>query len=81
MKKTIILVIILVSIIAVIFFLFLPQGWKGNLVSPMGLTVISTPDPTSVPPVAPKTFKFDRNTDLNAELEKVNPTVEDADFN
>lgn len=40
-----------------------------------------TPTPISQSPQAPKTFKFDRNTDLKSELEKVNPQVLDADFN
>lgn len=42
-------------------------------------------NPTSVPtsqlPQAPKTFKFDRSTDLKSELDKINPQILDADFN
>ena len=41
----------------------------------------STPVPTPVAtPNAPKTFNFDSATDLEAELQKVNPQVLDSDF-
>lgn len=70
------------SLIILKIFRLTPQGWKANLVNPMGQqnqnsAVISTPAPT---PDAPKTFKFDSSTDLKSELEKVNPQVSDSDF-
>ena len=42
--------------------------------------VSASPIPTPLPPQAPKTFKFDSQTDLKAELEKVNPQILDSDF-
>lgn len=45
---------------------------KTNLASPPSAPLAS--------PVAPKTFQFDKNTDLKLELEKINPQVLDSDF-
>lgn len=56
-------------------------GRKSYLVSPISekenIEVISTPAPTST---VPQTFKFDANTNLKEELEKINPQVLDSDF-
>jgi len=56
-----------------------------NLVMPLISPWGSEKDPVSneipvAPPVSPKTFKFDRSTNLKAELEKVNPEIFDSDF-
>lgn len=83
MKKPSILTIILILLLGAIILIFTPSRWKSNLISPMGqkpqvMTVSPTPMPT---PNQPKTFKFDRSTDLKAELDKINPQVLDSDFN
>ena len=62
-----------------VIILLLVSGKKqDNLVAP-GLQQdqqVSTPSPTP----AIKTFQFDSNTDLKAELEKVDPKVLDSDI-
>lgn len=49
-----------------------PLGWKAK--TPANFVV---PNPT---PNAPPTFKFDSSTDLQKELDSVNPQVLDSDF-
>lgn len=68
--------------------LFLSIGsFGGNgtlkLVSPGFIGFTKQPaSPTPSPNMkAPKSFQFDANSDLNAELEKVDPLVLDSDFN
>ena len=83
MKKIMLIVTItFISLIVINIFVLTPLGWKVNLINPMGqgsqnsdetLTPASTPN-------APKTFNFDNSTDLEAELEKVNPQILDSDF-
>lgn len=79
MKK--ILVIFIIIMVALVWF------WPKNtqvtdLVTPNVLSTRAkpTPEPTSVPINAPKTFKFDRTTDLKMELDSINPQVLDSDF-
>lgn len=71
-KKTILLIIIIIGM----FWFILNSSKTKDLVNPTAV-------PTSTPalPQAPKTFQFDSSTDLEAELEKVNPQVLDSDFN
>lgn len=82
MKTTLSLITILV-IVLVFSFILLNKNSGGNLVAPglnIGKTNTETPAPTNAAPVAPKSFQFDSSTDLNAELEKINPEVSDSDF-
>lgn len=62
---------------------------SGELTTPLGKVLTYTkadqapsPSSTDVTPNehVPKTFKFDRSTDLKAELDKVNPQLLDSDF-
>lgn len=80
--KTILLVVILIIIIVGIYLVL--NNKKGSLVgSGFGKTLSQStpvPSPTIPPPNAPKTYSFDSQTDLNAELEKINPQVLDSDF-
>jgi len=80
--KTILLVVILIIIIVGIYLVL--NNKKGSLVgSGFGKTLSQStpvPSPTIAPPNAPKTYSFDSQTDLNAELEKINPQVLDSDF-
>lgn len=82
MKK--LLIVIVLFVIGYGLF-FVAEGGTKNLVSPNfnqnKIKSEQIPEATPVPPVTPKTFKFDSSTDLKAELEKVNPKVDDADFN
>ncbi|MBI2039814.1 hypothetical protein HYT18_01955 [Candidatus Microgenomates bacterium] len=81
-KKIITIIIIVFIVLGFLLFRFAPLGWKANLVSPASqssATVSKAPTPIPTPN-APKTFQFDSATDLEAELEKVNPQVLDSDF-
>lgn len=76
-----ILIICLLVILAVIFFPALVHK-KNTLAMPgfIKQTKITQSVPTVAPSVVPKTFQFDRSTDLKKELEKVNPQILDSDF-
>ncbi|MBI2020795.1 hypothetical protein HYS94_05300 [Candidatus Daviesbacteria bacterium] len=83
-KKILLLVTFLIIIVGIWWFL-MGQGDKTKgLVSPQLPKIFNKstpiPEPTAVPPNAPKTFQFDESTDLEAELEKINPQVLDSDF-
>lgn len=83
MKKTILLLGVLIIIIVGMFWMGSKNG--PNVLVGSGFTQIfnkSTPTPSSTPapPNAPKTYSFDSQTDLKSELEKVNPEVLDSDF-
>lgn len=73
---------ILISITIIILIIFITIIFRSqeksvkNLVNPGVATIESTPtlSPT------PKTFKFDSSTDLEKELESINPQVLDSDF-
>lgn len=67
---------ILMIIILLIIFLGIRFGVRGNL----EISKPTIPTPILTVPQAPKTFKFDRSTDLKLELEKINPEVLDSDF-
>jgi len=85
MKKIIIISIIIIVGMGLILG-FTPLGNPAKqLVSPKSLSNDKSNEvnsnPTPIPtPNAPKTFQFDSSTDLEAELEKVNPEVLDSDF-
>ncbi len=51
-----------------------------NSISKTSLVVQPIPSNTPTPAPTPKTFKFDKSTDLKKELEGVNPQVLDSDF-
>lgn len=60
-------------------------NWRGdvNLMSTnfSGISkknIIASPTPTPAP--TPKQFKFDSSTDLEKELESINPQVSESDF-
>lgn len=75
MKKSILITILIVLGIAVIIF----TNKEGRFIAPVTQS-LSTPIP-AVTPAAPITFQFDKFTDLELELEKVNPQVLDSEFN
>lgn len=80
MKKTIMIVVLVILAVAVLFFINNKNG--GKLVSPVSLQAVKS-SPTPMPlatPNAPKTFQFDASTDLKQELQKINPQVLDSDF-
>lgn len=70
MKKIIMIVIIIIIFITVIKF-----------ISPNQEEALPFIQPTSTPSPTPKTFQYDSSTDLNKELDNVNPQVLDSDFN
>lgn len=73
MKKIIIFttIIIFITVITIIF------SRREASVAPVSPSAISSPTPSPTP----KTFQFDSSTDLNKELDNVNPQVLDSDFN
>ena len=76
--------IIMLTILATIVVYFVTSKRSGELVGSgfvqqvnhQPSVIISTP----APPQAPKTFNFNSQTDLKAELEKINPQILDSDF-
>ena len=70
MKTSYIIIIVAVAFVLISIF------WVSTLISPPTSTPTSTPIPSS----NSKTFKFSSETNLEAELEKVNPQVLDSDF-
>lgn len=73
-----ILIIAAIIIVGILGFK-LSSNKSEDLVNPqiVAPSAVLTPDPT---PAVPKTFNFNSQTDLQAELEKVNPQVLDSDF-
>ena len=87
-RITVIIIIIFITIIlpVVAYLTIVNNAYTGNfvnsLISPGGTKAESKSvegEEISLPE-APKTFKFDRTTDLKVELEKINPKVLDSDF-
>lgn len=89
MSKNIILTVVLILILMTVLFTIVQNAINGNrsggnlLLSPILQKLTKQKALPSEPPsniAAPKTFKFDRSTDLEAELESINPLVLDSDF-
>ncbi|MEK7616444.1 MAG: hypothetical protein AAB414_00110 [Patescibacteria group bacterium] len=81
MNKKIIMTILLLSVVVLIW--YVSRSSFGQKLTGPGFSQTlgeQIPDPTPPAPVAPKTFQFDASTDLEAELEKINPEVLDSDF-
>lgn len=80
MNKKILIAIILI-ILFTLGYLVINNNKKNNqLLSPNSKKVESFVAPSIIPSPKPKTFKFDRNTDLKKELESINPEVLESDF-
>ena len=80
MKIKWILPVVLVLLLAPAIFI-ISGHTKPASVSPLTkgpVQAASTPAPSPTP--TPMVFKYDRSTDLSAELEQVNPAVEENDF-
>ena len=77
-KKLLIVGLILISLT---FWTIVQNVFKnGSLLSPRTGQVVSSPIPTQIPSPAPKTFKFDKTTDLKKELDSIQPQLQDSDF-
>lgn len=78
--KTLLLIILTVLVTATLY--FVTNKKVVNLVGPGVVgSIQQSPNPTPLAtPVAPKTFNFDKSTDLQKELESINPQVLDSDF-
>ncbi len=70
-KKILIYITIIIIITIIIVILFKQKKSEKNLVSP-GMQSVQTTEPI---------LKFDASTDLEKELESVDPKVLDSDFN
>lgn len=74
-------IILIVVLIAVVYFLY-PFGKGGSAVNSIGNMMGQNPSPT--PEVSnynpPKEVKYDSNTDLEKELDKIDPKVLNSDF-
>lgn len=81
MNRRILITIMLVSVVIIIW-LIARSNSQSKLFAPGYSQTLGeqVPEPTPAPPVAPKTFELDAATDLEAELEKINPEVLDNDF-
>lgn len=78
---TVVIVLLLITLVWVTKSKWTPGGWQNNLVSPVlyklqGRKVETSPTPKPTP----RTFKFDKNTNLEQELENVNSGVTEEDF-
>jgi len=82
MNKKILLAIVLIILFASGYLLIDSYNDKKNdkLLNPLFKNVESSSMPTISPSPTPKTFKFERNTDLKMELESINPLVLESDF-
>lgn len=81
MSKTLLLIIFICTTAVVFLIIFGKE--KSGVVGPNFSRIQNqdvSPQPSNAPPQAPKTFDFDSSTDLEVELEKVNPEVLDSDF-
>lgn len=77
-RKTVILIILV--LLGITTWFILTNRSQNNLANPYVSSPTPAPTATPAPPVAPTTYQFDGSTDLEAELEKVNPEVLDSDF-
>ena len=55
-----------------------PQGWKAKTDNPISPILKISPSP--IPKSSPKEYKYDSSTDLEAELDLINPQILDSDF-
>lgn len=85
-SKTITIITVIIIIIIIILFLeaklMIPQGWQPNLARPgfLGIGKHFDVSPSSTPKPTPRQFKFDATTNLEQELESVDPAVKSEDF-
>lgn len=80
-KNLIILIVVLVVIVGLILSIQKDQALSGPNFIQQVTNSQKTPSPTPAPtPNAPKSFQFDSSTDLEAELQKINPEILDSDF-
>ena len=72
---------IVATIVATMFFVFPLSKREGKLIGPE-FNKASDPKDLAAPSPAPtpKTFKFDASTDLEMELEKIDPQILESDF-
>ena len=81
MNRRVIITVLLLALVVLIW--FVSRSSFGQKLTGPGFSQTlgeQIPDPTPAAPVAPKTFQFDATTNLETELEKVNPEVLDSDF-
>lgn len=78
MNKTLTLIIIL-TLMGFLGYFIVTKDNSKSLSTPQTKTY-SSPVPTIVPTPSPRTFKYDRSTDLKKELDSVNPQILDSDF-
>ncbi len=77
MNKKLILIIIIIFIIIITVIFRNQKNAEKNLINPG----VATTELTQTPSPTPKTFKFDASTDLEKELESIDPKVLDSDLN
>lgn len=81
MKIKFVLVFIVIAVMAYIGYSVFPKEQPKELITPTKTNSISlkvTPTPTPAP--TPVVFQFNNSTDLNKELNTVNPQVLNSDF-
>lgn len=83
MKSKLLTPVLIIILLAILVYVFLlPKAASSPLKSPLGnvLQGTATPQPVASNYAPPKEVKLDASSDLEAELEKVNPQVLDSDF-
>ena len=80
-SKFLIGISLIIVVGAGLYFVFPHFKWEGRLVSPEIFgKVMQKVEPTITTNPKPKQFKFDSSTNLEQELDSVNPKVHDSDF-
>lgn len=72
----------LITLLFVGLLIFKLRSSKGEVTTPL-ISAATSPvsnTPISSPTTSPRDFKFDKNTDLKNELNKVNPEILESDF-
>jgi hypothetical protein len=76
LKKVVIVIVLLIT--GYVLF-FIAEGGTKNLVSPgLGINIKKTTTPTPSP--TPRSFDFNEESNLEEELNSVNPEVREEDF-
>ncbi len=74
---------LIIAVVIIGFWLVSFTGEKVDLIDSKVDTMVKvspTPEPTNTPPNAPAVFQYDSSTNLEEELDKINPQVLDSDF-
>lgn len=84
MKSNYLIFLPVIAVMLILGFYLITQKTNSlRLLAPQGKAELSpkvTPSPTTTPTPTPPVFNYNRSTDLQEELGKVNPQVGSTDF-